>query len=284
MKKHLSMVVVLALAAALAAACSPKVNDPADVQAVRTLVEDFGKAMNAGDPAAMTAVMTDKTIYADNHFPVAVGAEAVKAMYTAITSQFTAEFQVPVDDVRVTGDTAVARGTWTITLTPKSPGMAPIKDRGNWMSTASRQADGSWKWDAVVPNSDQPMPGATADGAEEQALIQIERDWAVASAANDAAAIDKLTTADYVNNNDGQVMMKKQLLANITSGVSKVASAEPSALKAFVVGDTATVHGLWTEKSSLSGKDTSGTYRFVDTFVKRDGRWLAAATVSVKQQ
>ena len=24
--------------------------------------------------------------------------------------------------------------------------------------------------------------------------------------------------------------------------------------------------------------------RFIDTFVKRDGRWLAAATVSVKQQ
>jgi uncharacterized protein (TIGR02246 family) len=284
MKKHLSMVFVLALVAAFVAACSPKVNDPADVQAIKTLVENFGKAMNAGDAAGMAAVMTDKTIYADNHFPVAVGGEAVKAVYTAIGNQFTSEFQVPVDEVRVMGDTAVARGKWTISMTPKVPGMAPIKDRGSWMLMASRQADGSWKWDAVVPNSDQPMPGATADGAEEQALIQIERDWAVASAANDAAALDKLTTADYVNNNDGQVMMKKQLLANITSGVSKVASAEPSALKAFVVGDTATVHGLWTEMSSLSGKDTSGTYRFVDTFVKRDGRWLAAATVSVKQQ
>jgi uncharacterized protein (TIGR02246 family) len=284
MKKHLSMVVVLALAAALAAACGPKVNDPADVQAVKTLVEDFGKAMNAGDPAAMTAVMTDKTIYADNHFPVAVGAEAVKAMYTAITSQFPAEFQVPVDEVRVTGDTAVARGTWTITLTPKAPGMAPIKDRGHWMSTASRQADGSWKWDAVVPNSDQPLPGATADGADEQALMQVERDWAVASAANDAAALDKLTTDDYVNNNAGQVVTKKQMLANIRSGASKVASAETGELRAFVVGDTATVYGVWTEKSTLNGKDTSGTFRFVDTFVKRDGRWLAAATVSVKQQ
>ena len=284
MKKHLSMVVVLALSAALAAACSPKVNDPADVQAVRTLVEDFGKAMNAGDPAAMTAVMTDKTIYADNHFPVAVGAEAVKAMYTAITSQFTAEFQVPVDDVRVTGDTAVARGTWTITLTPKAPGMAPIKDRGNWMSTASRQADGSWKWDAVVPNSDQPLPGATADGADEQSLVQIERDWAVASAANDAAALDKLTTDDWVNNSNGQIITKKQLLADIRSGASKVSSAEASDLRVFVVGDTATVHGVWTQKSSLRGKDTSAMERFVDTFVKRDGRWLAAATVSIKQQ
>jgi uncharacterized protein (TIGR02246 family) len=284
MKKSLSIVFVFALAAAVAAACGPKVNDPADVQAVKTLVEDFGKAMNAGDPAAITAVMTDKTVYADNHFPVAVGAEAVKAMYTAITSQFTTEFQVPVDEVRVTGDTAVARGTWTITLTPKAPGMAPIKDRGSWMSTASRQADGSWKWDAVVPNSDQPLPGATADGADEQALIQIERDWAAASAANDAAALEKLTTDDYVNNSNGQIITKKQLLADIRSGASKVSSAEASDLRVFVVGDTATVHGVWTQKSSLRGKDTSATERFVDTFVKRDGRWLAAATVSIKQQ
>jgi uncharacterized protein (TIGR02246 family) len=282
MKKPLATLFVIPLAAL--AACAPKVNDPADIQAVTQTVEAFGKAMNAGDPDGIVAAMTEKTIYADNHFPVAVGAAAVKATYTAITGQFTTAFQVPVEEVRVAGDTAVARGTWTITMTPKTPGMAPITDRGNWVLTASRQADGSWKWDAVVPNSDQPLPGATADGADEQALIQIERDWAASSAANDAAALDKLTTADYVNNSDGQVMTKKQILANIKSGASKVSAAEPSDVRAFVVGDMATVYGAWTEKSSLNGKDTSGTYRFVDTFVRRDGRWLAAATVSVKQQ
>ena len=98
------------------------------------------------------------------------------------------------------------------------------------------------------------------------------------------AGLDKLTAAEYVGNTDGQITPKKQSLANIKSGVSKTTSAQPGELRAFVVGDMATVHGLWTEKSSLSEKDTSGTYRFVDTFVKRDGRWLAAATVSVKQQ
>ena len=149
---------------------------------------------------------------------------------------------------------------------------------------AGGQADRSWKavWD--IYNSDLPAPGATADGADEQALFQIERDWAAASAANDAAALDKLTTDDYVNNSNGQVKAKKQILAEIKSGASKVASAEPGDLRAFVVGDTATVYGLWTEKSSLSGKDTSGTYRFVDTFVKRDGRWQAVTTFSTKLQ
>jgi hypothetical protein len=45
---------------------------------------------------------------------------------------------------------------------------------------------------------------------------------------------------------------------------------------------TAAVHGLWTEKSSLNGKDTSGTYRYTDTFIKRDGRWQAVATFTTK--
>ena len=52
----------------------------------------------------------------------------------------------------------------------------------------------------------------------------------------------------------------------------------------FVAGDTAIVHGLWTEKSTLNGKDMSGQYRFTDTFIKRDGRWQAVGTFSTKLQ
>src|SRR5512139_2627408 len=118
MKTVVSLLLVLALVPL--AACAPKVNDPADVQAVKQSVEAFAKAMNAGDAEGLVAMMTDKTIYADNHFPVAVGKAAVQPMYTAQFSLFNAEFQAPVDEVRVVGDTAVSRGTWTIKLTPKA--------------------------------------------------------------------------------------------------------------------------------------------------------------------
>ena len=112
--------------------------------------------------------------------------------------------------------------------------------------------------------------------------MQIERDWALASAANDAAGIDRLMAAEYVGNTDGEITPKKQLLANMKSGASKVASAEAGEIKVFVAGDTATVHGLWTENASLNGKDRSGTYRYIDSFIKRDGRWQAVATFSTK--
>jgi len=38
------------------------------------------------------------------------------------------------------------------------------------------------------------------------------------------------------------------------------------------------VHGLWTSKSTKRGKDTSGTGRHTDVFVRRDARWQAVAT------
>ena len=175
----------------------------------------------------------------------------------------------------------VPKGSFEGTSTSKATGSeSPAK--GKFVTLYRREADGAWKavWD--IYNSDLPEAGKTADGADEQALMQIERDWAAAAAANDAAGIDRLTAAEYAGNSDGRITPKKQVLADIRSGASKVASAEASDLKVFVVGDTAIVHGLWAEKATLNGKDMSGQYRFIDTFIKRDGRWQAVATFSTK--
>jgi ketosteroid isomerase-like protein len=121
-------------------------------------------------------------------------------------------------------------------------------------------------------------------GYEEQALIQIERDWAAASEKNDWAAMDKIQAAEYANNADGLIRSRKQLMAEMKSGAPKVASGAAGEMKVLVLGDTAIVHGLWTEKSSLTGKDTSGTYRYTDIFAKREGRWQAVTTCNTKVQ
>jgi ketosteroid isomerase-like protein len=57
-----------------------------------------------------------------------------------------------------------------------------------------------------------------------------------------------------------------------------------SDMKAFVLGDTAVVHGLSTAKSSMAGRDTSGQQRYTDVFVKRDGRWQCVTGYSTKVQ
>jgi ketosteroid isomerase-like protein len=279
-----SLSVVLALSLVTLAACAHKVNDPADVQAIKDTGPAYDKFANAGDAAGLASEFyAADAIRMDPNQPASAGTAAIRATLEKGYAQATDNVRDVIDDVRVAGNVAFAKGTFDGTSTPKAGGAAvPVK--GKFLTLYERQGTGPWKavWD--IYNSDLPAPGATADGAEEQALTQIERDWAVAAAASDAAAIDKLTAAEYVGNTDGQIVAKKQFIANIRSGASKVTAAEASDLKAFVVGDMATVHGQWTEKSALNGKDTSGTYRFIDTFVKRDGRWQAVATYSTKRQ
>jgi ketosteroid isomerase-like protein len=283
-KTPLALLVLLTLAAAFAAACAPKVNDPADVQAIKDTGPAYDKFANAGDAASLASEFyAPDGIRMDPNQPASAGTAAIRATLEKSYAQETSNVRDVIDDVRVAGGFAVAKGTFEGTSTPKAGGpAAPVK--GKFVTLYERQANGPWKavWD--IYNSDLPAPGATADGADEQALLQIERDWAAAEAAGDVAAIDRLMAAEYAGNTDGQITPKKQSLANRKRGVSKTTSAEASELKAFVVGDMATVHGLWTEKSSMSGKDTSGTYRFIDSFIKRDGRWQAVATFSTKLQ
>ena len=276
MKTPLALSLVLVLA--FASACAPKVDDPADVQAVKQSVETFAKAMNAGDSEALVSVMTEKTIWADNHFPVVVGRSAVKQMYDAQFGMFTLAFQAPVDEVRVVGDLAVSRGTWTITLTPKAAGPAPITDSGSWMAISSRQPDGTWKWDSLVPNSDRPMPGATADGADEQAIAKLEQDWAAGMVKGDMAALESNLAKEWTLSEDGQVTTRAQALGAFKSGAYKVESAALRDMRVFVVGDAAVATMLVDTKGTFMGKPVPPLARSTDFFVQRDGRWQAVST------
>jgi len=72
--------VILALLLMATGGCSQKVNDPADVHAIRKSLDDYAKAMNAGDADGVVALMTDKTVYAHLNVPVAVGRDAIRSM------------------------------------------------------------------------------------------------------------------------------------------------------------------------------------------------------------
>jgi len=274
--------VVLCVLLLLVSACAQKINDPADIAAVKQSIEDYAKAVNAGDADGIAALMTGKTVYADLNVPVAVGKDAIRSLTAGYQSQFKFDFSVPVDEVRVAGDLAVARGTWTIKLTPKTEGIAPINDRGSWILVLARQNDGSWKWDWVVPNSDQPLPGSTASGADEQALFQLERDWNAAGLKKDTAVVEKFLANDFVSNFNGRTQNKKQLLAEMRANPAKIESSANSEMKAMVFGDTAVVHGLYSEKSTTGAKDTSQQLRYTEVYVKRDGRWQCVTQFLVK--
>lgn len=273
---------ILAALLLLFTACATKVNDPADVAAIKKSMDDFAKAVNASDANGVASFATDKTIWADNHAPVIVGREAILKSHQSFFNESKPDLSTPVEDVRVVGDLAVARGTFTNTVTEKAQGVTPTTYRGSWTFAFARQNDGSWKWDWLVANSDQPSPGSTASGEDEKALYQLERDWAAANVKKDVAAIERMLAPEFQANYVGLVGSKQQFLATLRNSVSKFESAENSDMKAFVLGDRAIVDGLSTEKSSLVGKDTSGQYRWTDVWVKRDGKWLCVTGYATK--
>jgi uncharacterized protein (TIGR02246 family) len=275
---------ILCVLLLLVSGCAQKVNDPADVQAIKTFVDDYVKAVNAADAGAIAAMMTDKSVFADPNVPVGVGKEAIRSLNQGYFDQLKAEQTAPVEDVRVVGDLAVARGTFTWKAMPKAQGLAAINDRGSWIAVYARQNDGSWKQDWVVGNSDQPAPGSTASGEDEKALLQLERDWSEAFVKKDVATLDRIMANEFQANWPAFVGNKKQYLGLVKGGTAKAASSANSEMKAFVLGDMAIVHGLATEQSSVAGKDTSGQYRYTDVFVKRDGRWQCVTGYSTKVQ
>lgn len=267
--------VILCVLLLFASACAQKVNDQADVKAVNDLLAAFPKAAIANDAAffASTYYKEDSVRFPPNSLP-ARGKDAIVKGWQETWDNYTiTDFTLPVDEVLTSGDLAVARGTAQESGTPKAGGLPAYKYPAKWVGVYQRQADGSWKCAFDIWNSDAPETGATADGAEERALYQLERDWAAANMKKDTAAIDKFLAKDFVANLDSRTLNKAQLLAQLKSSPAKIESAENSDMTAMVFGDTAVVRGIYTERSTTNGKDSSMKGQYTEVYAKRDGRW-----------
>jgi uncharacterized protein (TIGR02246 family) len=273
---------ILVFLVLLACACGPKVNAPADMQAIKGMDGAFDNPYNAGNAEALvSAVYTNDAVRLEPNQKALTGKDAIRGSFQRYFEQYAAEGRDVTEDVRVSGDLAVVRGTYKGKTSLKAGGFSS-QDKGKWVSALQRQADGSWKcfWD--IFNSDLPVGNALTPGPEEQALLQIERDWATALLKSDASFLEKTLGKDWIANFDGRVWSTKQMLADVKSKTLKFESVVFSDMKPIVLGETAIVNGLDNEKSSYKGKDTSGKYRWTDIFVKRDGRWQCAISHSAK--
>ena len=194
----------------LVSGCAQKADNPADTQAIKKLADDYVKAMNALDANGAVAMMSDNIVYADINIPVITGMAAVKKLHQDFLAPLKAfNFNMPITEVHVTGDLGVARGTWTAMLTPKSELMPQTRSRGSWMAIIGRQSGGSWKWQSLVANSDQPAPGSTADGGEASLLLKIEQDWADALIESQCRPHGReILLKNGRFNSDGQVMTR----------------------------------------------------------------------------
>ena len=145
------MISVIAIAVWYSAAAVPadcthaKVPYATDLAAITAFNARYVKAINTGDSAAMSA-LTD-----DDHIMLMPGRAPLvgKAANDAANAQLFARSSIaeawnPVETV-IDGDLAYQRGTFTVTMTPKTGGAPGPRLNGTFLRIYRRQADGSWR-------------------------------------------------------------------------------------------------------------------------------------------
>lgn len=141
----------------LVTACAQPIDIAADEEAQRQLGVVWDNAANSGDWDTLVSLYVDEPLRMDPDSPIVIGKDAMRQVFQGYRDQADAEYTNTVVDVRVAGNLAVVRGTFTGSVAPKD-GSDPYHDSGDWVSVRERQEDGSWKIAYDIWNRDAPIP------------------------------------------------------------------------------------------------------------------------------
>ncbi len=141
------------------AAEEPALDVEADVEAIKALGDKWLALFNAGDfDRLMSIYYAENPVQMPPNEPIRIGKEAILSGLKKSREQFDEHCDSSVtEDVRVSGDLAVARGTDIGTNTPKVGG-EPIKFNVKWVIVFERQSDGTWKCVYEIWNDNNPLP------------------------------------------------------------------------------------------------------------------------------
>lgn len=130
---------------------------------------------------------------------------------------------------------------------------------------------GRWQ---VVSNAGHPLNDAAQ-------LIYMQKDWGEASKGRDVAWFERnlADNATFISYRSGAVLSKREAIAAFTNSNFTYDVLDLSDVNVRIEGDTGIVTGIL----HLKGRDAKGQpvdhrFRFTDTVVKRDGRWLVLSS------
>lgn len=116
------------------------------------------------------------------------------------------------------------------------------------------------------------------DADVEATVKKIEQEILDGILKSDTSALEKYVSSDYLGvGPDGVTQNKSEFLSDVKSGTLKLESSKESEMKVQVAdADMAVVVYRTNDKGTYKGKDITGEYRWLDVFVKRDGKWQIA--------
>jgi ketosteroid isomerase-like protein len=122
-------------------------------------------------------------------------------------------------------------------------------------------------------------PNQSRGNRAQEELLRLEKEFTQAIVKNDAQAIGRFVTDDWVIiDPDGGVIDRARFLDVIKSGALTHSMMESEDLRVRIYGDTATVTGLTTARGKFMGQEFTTQERATDLFVKRNGQWQCVLT------
>ncbi len=101
----------------------------------------------------------------------------------------------------------------------------------------------------------------------------------------DRAALEASLADEFIYHQpNGMIATKAMYLGQVIGGPTKIYKAERYDVKIVVYGDVATAMGETRLDIELNGKRIQPDLRYLNVWVKRDGRWQLAARQSVFKQ
>ncbi len=118
---------------------------------------------------------------------------------------------------------------------------------------------------------------ALPDNATEE-ILKVDEERNQALQKGDIATLDRIYSDDLVYANaTGALLTKAQHLADLKGRGLNFRSFKHDDVKVVVHGDTGILTGISTSAVEYHGAVSSSPRRFLNVFVKKDGRWLCAA-------
>jgi ketosteroid isomerase-like protein len=120
---------------------------------------------------------------------------------------------------------------------------------------------------------------AAADAGEiKDEVLKAEEARNQALPHGDVAALDRIYADDLVYTNAaGALLTKAQHLADLKGRTLNFRSFKHDDVQVHVHGNTGIVTGISTSAAEYKGTVSSSPRRFVNVYVKQDGRWLCVA-------
>jgi uncharacterized protein (TIGR02246 family) len=154
-----------AVLAMLLTGCSETTADTrdADTKALKALETQWNQDFASKNAGKLAAYYADDAVLMTPGEPASSGKDAIRKALTEMVSDpaLTLKFQASKVEVAKAGDLAYTQGSYTMTFTePRSKQV--INDRGSYVTTFRKQADGAWKAVADIATSQTPPAAPTA--------------------------------------------------------------------------------------------------------------------------